>query len=221
MFTFFRGDRTLFRQGIALKQYTATTNVNPLFQFDLYLQNGVFVASEDLPLATLSLNLSSGGETPTYFSLTDFQSSDYVPFFNPAYQNYAEDTIVSEDGRNYYRVMRAFTPNATVVNWTNSAVVNTTRIEEYEGNLLRYVDEYLCEEPILSQLGRDISAIKLGITQVTLIPRNQGRFPNSRQQQVYVWENASTLSETPQLSWYSGTAYPYSPPDYGTGTLKL
>jgi hypothetical protein len=73
----------------------------------------------------------------------------------------------------------------------------------------------------LSQLGRDISAIKLGISQITLIPRNQGRFPNSRQQQVFVWENATTLSETPQLSWFSGTAYPYNPPDYGTGTLKL
>ena len=221
MFTFYKGDRTLFRQGVALKQYTATTNVNPLFQFDIYLQNGVFVASEDLPLATISLNLSSGPEVPTYFSLTDFQSSDYIPFFNPAYQNYAEDTIVSEDGRNYYRVMKAFTPNATVVNWTNSEVVNTARIEEYEGNLLRYVDEYVCEESILSQLGRDVSAIKLGVAQVTLIPRNQGRFPNSQQQQVFVWENASTLSETPQLSWFSGTSYPYSPPDYGTGTLKL
>jgi hypothetical protein len=117
--------------------------------------------------------------------------------------------------------MRAFTPNATVVNWTNSEVVNTARIEEYEGNLLRYVDEYLCEESILSQLGKTVSAIKLGVAQVTLIPRNQGRFPNSLQQQVFVWENTSTLSETPQLSWFSGTVYPYNPPDYGAGTLKL
>jgi hypothetical protein len=221
MFTFFKGDRTLFRQGVALRQYTATTNVNPLFQFDIYLQNGIFVSSEDLPLATIALNLSSAVENQTYYSIADFQTSDYIPFFNPAYQNYAEDTIVSEDGRNYYRVMKAFTPNATVTNWTNSEVVNTARIEEYEGNLLRYVDEYLCEESILSQLGRDISAIKLGAAQVTLIPRNQGRFPNSRQQQVFVWENTSTLTETPQLSWFSGTAYPYNPPNYGTGTLKL
>jgi hypothetical protein len=117
--------------------------------------------------------------------------------------------------------MKAFSPNFTVTNWTNTTVTNTARIEEYEGNLLRYVDQYVCEESILSQLGRDISAIKLGIAQVTLIPRNKGRFNNSQENIVYVWENAATLAETPQLSWFSGTTYPYQPPDYKTGTMKL
>jgi hypothetical protein len=117
--------------------------------------------------------------------------------------------------------MRAFSPNLTVTNWTNTTVTNTARIEEYEGNLLRYVDLYACEEKILSQLGRDISAIKLGIAQVTLIPKNKGRFSNSQEKVVYVWENADSFTEVPQLSWYSGTAYAYQPPDYGDGTMRL
>jgi hypothetical protein len=117
--------------------------------------------------------------------------------------------------------MRAFTPAATVTNWTNTTVANSARNEEYAGNLLRYVDLYTCEEDILSQLGRDISAIKLGVAQITVIPKNSGRFSNSRQQSVFVWENTSTLSEVPQLSWYSGTPYPYNPPDYKSGTMKL
>jgi hypothetical protein len=117
--------------------------------------------------------------------------------------------------------MKAFTPADTVVNWTNTTVANTARIQEYAGNLLRYVDQYVCEEDILSQLGRDISAIKLGVAQITVIPKNVGRFSNSRQKSVFVWENTSTLSETPQLSWYSGTAYPYNPPNYNEGTMKL
>lgn len=202
MFRFFKGDRTFFRQGSKVISYTATTNVHPLFEFYIYLENGIFV------------------ETEQYLP-AQFESIDYVPYFDPAYVSYSEDTILAEDGRNLYRVMRAFTPDATVVNWTNTTVANTARIEEYEGNLLRYVDEYVCEEDILSQLGRDISAIKLGIAQITIIPKNSGRFSNSRQQAVYVWENTASITETPQLSWYSGTSYPYNPPQYGTGTMKL
>ena len=202
MFRFFRGDRTFFRQGSQVISYTATTSVHPLFEFYIYLQNGVFV------------------ETARYLP-EQFDTVDYVPFFDPAYVTYSEDTVLSEDGRNMYRVMLAFTPADTVVNWTNTTVVNTARNEEYAGNLLRYVDQYICEEAILSQLGRDISAIKLGIAQVTLIPKNKGRFANSLEQVKFVWENTSTLTEVPQLSWYSGTAYPYNPPSYGEGTLKL
>lgn len=202
MFRFFKGDRTFFRQGSQVISYTATTNVHPLFEFYIYLENGIFV------------------ETERYLP-AQFESEDYVPYFDPAYVKYSEDTVLSEDGRNLYRVMLAFTPSSTVVNWTNTTVTNTARNEEYAGNLLRYVDQYVCEESILSQLGRDISAIKLGIAQITIIPKNNGRLSNSRSQSVFVWENAATITEVPQLSWYSGTPYPYSPPDYGTGTMKL
>ena len=202
MFRFFKGDRTFFRQGSKVISYTATTNVHPLFEFYIYLENGIFV------------------ETAQYLP-SQFETQDYVPYFDPAYVEYSEDTILSIDGRNLYRVMRAFTPAATVTNWTNTTVANSARNEEYASNLLRYVDLYTCEEDILSQLGRDISAIKLGIAQITIIPKNSGRFSNSRQQSVFVWENTSTLSEVPQLSWYSGTPYPYNPPDYKSGTMKL
>jgi hypothetical protein len=202
MFRFFAGDRTFFRQGSKVISYTATTNVHPLFEFYIYLANGIFV------------------ETAQYLP-GSFEAQQYIPYFDPAYVEYSEDTILAEDNRNLYRVMKAFSPNLTVTNWTNTTVTNTARIEEYEGNLLRYVDQYTCEESILSQLGRDISAIKLGIAQVTLIPKNKGRFNNSQENIVYVWENAATLAETPQLSWFSGTTYPYQPPDYKTGTMKL
>ncbi len=202
MFRFFKGDRTFFRQGSQVISYTATTNVHPLFEFYVYLQNGVFV------------------ETAKYLP-TQYDSIDYIPFFNPSYVQYSEDTVLAEDGRNMYRVMDAFTPALTVVNWTNTTVSNTARFEEYQGNLLRYVDQYVCEENILSQLGKDISAIKLGVAQITIIPRNTGRFSNSDQQAVFVWENTSSATEVPQLSWSSGSIVSYSPPKYGTGTLKL
>jgi hypothetical protein len=202
MFRFFKGDRTFFRQGSQVISYTATTNVHPLFEFYIYLENGIFV------------------ETARYLD-TQFDTVDYVPYFDPAYAIYSEDTVVSIDGRNLYRTMLAFTPPDTVVNWTNTAVVNTARNEEFFGNLLRYVDQYTCEESIFSQLGRDVSAIKLGVAQITIIPKNKGRFANSQEQVKFVWENTATIAEVPQLSWSSGTAYPYSPPDYGEGTLKL
>jgi hypothetical protein len=202
MFRFFKGDRTFFRQGSKVVSYTATTNVTPLFEFYIYFQNGVFV------------------ETSQYLP-TQFESIDYIPYFNPEYVRHSEDTVLAEDGKNIYRVMLAFTPSSTVVNWTNTTVVNTARYEEYQGNLLRYVDEYVCEENILSQLGKDVSAIKLGVAQVTIIPKNSGRFSNSDQQAVFVWENTDSATEVPQLSWTSGSLVPYSPPNYGTGTLKL
>jgi hypothetical protein len=176
--------------------------VHPLFEFYIYLENGIFEkTAEYLP--------------------AQFESEQYVPYFDPSYVTYSEDTVLAEDGRNLYRVMKAFSPNLTVTNWTNTTVTNTARIEEYEGNLLRYVNAYECEKSILSQLGRDISAIKLGVAQITLIPKNKGRFSNSQEKVVYVWENADSLTEVPQLSWYTGTPYAYQPPDYGDGTMRL
>jgi hypothetical protein len=202
MFRFWKGDRTFFRQGTTLLSYTATTNVTPLFNFNIYLENGIFAPTAQ-------------------YNSSQFVADQYIPYFNPAYAQYAEDTIVSEDGKNLYRVMKAFTPNLTVTNWTNTTVVNTARVEEYEGNLLRYVNKYTCEQDILAQLGRDISAIKLGIAQITLVPQNKGRFTNDNEQYTYVWENTQTIEETPELSWYTGTTYGYRPPQYGEGTMRL
>ena len=152
MFRFWKGDRTFFRQQNKVISYTATTNVTPLFNFNIYLENGIFVLTDEYPYSA-------------------FLTQQYIPYFNPAYTLYSEDTVLSEDGRNLYRVMRAFTPPLTVTNWTNTTVTDTARNEEYAGNLLRYVNEYVCEQGILSQLGRDISAIKLGVAQITKIGR--------------------------------------------------
>lgn len=202
MFTFFKGDRTFFRQGTNVISYTATSGVTPLFQFYTYLENGVFVKTQEyLP-----------GE---------FEGLSYIPFFSPTYTEYAEDTVIDSDTRNLYRVMKAFTPSTTVTNWTNTTVANTARIQEYAGNLLRYVDFYTCEQDIFSQLGKDVSATKLGITQVTLIPRDSGRFSNSFSRSVFVWEDTDSATEVSQLSYFTGTTYPYSPPDYKTGTFAL
>jgi hypothetical protein len=202
MFVFFKGDRTFFRQGSKVISYTATSSVTPLFAFYVYLQNGTFV------------------ETQTYLP-GEFEYQKYVPYFDPLYVLHAENTVLSEDGRNLYRVMRAFTPPLTVVDWTSTEVVDTARIQEYAGNLLRYVNVYTCEQDILSQLGRDVSAIKLGIAQITLVPKDSGRYNNSRPEVVFVWENTGTLTEVPQLSYYSGTNYQYTPPKYRQGTLNL
>jgi hypothetical protein len=202
MFRFFRGDTTIFRQGSTVLSYTATTNVSPLFDFSVYVENGVFVLTSE-------------------FTEGEFLTLPYISYFNPSYALYSEDTILSEDGRNLYRVLRAFSPLPTVTDWTNTVATNTARIQEYAGNLLRYVNMYSCDEQIKSQFGRDISAIKLGIAQVTLIPKSEERFNNSSAAYTYVWENAATTSETPQLSWFTGTTYSYSPPNYRNGTMGL
>ena len=202
MFTFFRGDRTFFRQNTTVVSYTATTNVTPLFEFSIYLENGTFVeTSKSVP--------------------SQYYAQAYVPFFNPNYAQYAEDTVLEINGRNMYRVMRAFTPSLTVVDWTGTQVVNTSRIQEYAGNLLRYVREYTCDEDILPQLGRVTSATKLGVADITLITKSTGQLTNAFPRSKFVWENTTSFNEVPQLSWFTGTTYEYSPPNYDGGTLNL
>jgi hypothetical protein len=202
MFTFFRGDRTYFRSGTNVRSYTATSSVTPLFDFGVYFKNGVFVESGDQ-------------------SLTYFHTSDYIPYYKPSYADHAEDTIVDATNRNVYRVTKAFTPSATTTDWTGTTVDNDPRLEEYKGNLLRYVTEYTCSEAIQPQYDTNTSVIKLGVAQITMIPRNTGRVSNSQQNLIYVWEATKTLEEVPALSWFTGTTFAYNPPDYGLGTLAL
>jgi len=202
MFTFYKGDRTFFRNGNNVQSYTATSNVTPLFDFSIYYKDGVFIETE-------------------IFGATAFDSEIYIPYFSPEYTLYAEDTVIGGDGRNLYRVMKAFTPQPTVTNWTSMIVNNSARYEEYSGNLLRYVSYYRCEEEILSQFGLETSSIKLGVSQISIVPRNSGRFQNSNQRVTYVWENTSSFTEVPELSWYTGSSFPYLPPNYKEGTLSL
>lgn len=203
MFTFFKGEQTYFRDGTDVRAYVATDNVTPLFEFFVYLKNGVFVPVE-------------GSSQDTYMNNTS-----YVPFFDPRYSLYAEDIVVAEDGKNVYRVMKAFVPQTQVTNWSGLPVDNTARLEEYQGNLLRIVRAYSCNEKILSQQGNNISSIKLGSAQITVIPKNSGRSANSGQSYTYVWENTDSGLVVPQLSWYTNTTYSKTPPNYGTGTLSL
>ena len=202
MFTFFKGDRTFFREGSEIQSYTATSAVTPLFEFDIYISNGVFVRSED---------------TSSFVQGT----KDYIPYFSPFYTSAAEDTVISEDGKNFYRVMRAFTPTATVEDWTGVVTSNTTRYEEYSGNLLRYVNSFNCEQPVLPQNGKETSSIKLGICQISIVPKNTGVNNNSSAKLTYVWENTSSVSELPQLSWNTGSTSRLVPPKYNNGTLAL
>jgi hypothetical protein len=133
----------------------------------------------------------------------------------------AEDTVLSEDGKNFYRVMKAFTPSETVINWTGMEVANTTRYEEYVGNLLRYVTSYKCEEPILPQSGKETSSIKLGVAEITIIPKNTGANVAASPRLRYVWENTQSLNQIPELSWTSSSNSSVTPPDYKNGTLAL
>ena len=201
MFTFFKGDRTFFRDGNKLKAFTATSSVSPLFDFSVYYKNGIFVES----------NLEE-------VSISD--QTSYVPFYDSSYTLFAEDTVTDEDGKNFYRVMRPFTPSEEVTNWTQLVVSNTPRNEEYAGNLLRFVNLYKCDEEVLSQSDLQTSAIKLGVAQITIVPKNTGRLFGLNQKLTYVWENSDSPASA-ELSWSPGTNYPYLPVDYKEGTLRL
>lgn len=202
MFTFFAGDRTFFREGQDVKSYTATQAVTPLYNFNVYKNNGIFVESS---------------QAESYL----IPSENYIPFYNPSYSDYAEDTISSQNGKILYRVTRAFTPTQTVTDWTGLETDNTPRYEEYSGNLLRYVTMYSCEEEVLPQLGKETSSIRLGIANITIIPRNTGRNTNSLPLLNYVWEDSISTGGVPQLSWYPSTQFQYTPPNYKSGTLAL
>lgn len=201
MFTFFKGDRTFFRDRDQVRSYTATTSVSPLFNFEVYYNNGIFIDTD------FSASLDEAYEGS-------------IPYFNPAYLEFSEDTIMAEDGKNFYRVMRAFTPISTVTDWIGEDQNNTARYEEYAGNLLRYVIEYTSDQGILAQFGEDTSAIKLGNCQITIIPKSTNTV-NNQENLVYVWENTQSITQIPYLSWYTGTPFPYNPPSYSGGTLAL
>lgn len=87
IFTFFKGDQTLFRNNSELKVFAAKQNVTPIFDFQVYLENGVFE----------EVSSSSGS------------GASYVPFFRRG-SEYFEDIVVDDKGKNMYRVMREFIP---------------------------------------------------------------------------------------------------------------
>lgn len=202
MFSFFKGDKTFFRNGSRIQSYTAMSSVTPLFSFEIYYNNKIFAETE-------------------FSEVGDQSYEGSIPYYNPTYSEYAEDTIIDPDSNSYYRVMRAFTPPVTVTSWSGSQTSNSCRYEEYAGNLLRYVTEYVCEEPVLPQFGDETSSIKLGPCQITVIPKNTTAGNNKDQKIIFIWENTQSFAETPELSWYTGTTFSFNPPDYKGGTLAL
>jgi hypothetical protein len=201
MFTFFQGDRTFFRDGSRVQSYTATSSVTPLFDFSVYYRNGTFIESEN-------------------YGASAFDNEVYIPFYRPDYANFAENTVIDQSGKNYYRVMTAFTPEPNVSSWTQLDAPNSPRNEEYAGNLLRYVSMYTCEEPILPQFDLLTSSMKLGVAQITIVPKNTGRLFGLNQKLSFVWENSDSATSA-ELSWFPGTSFPYPPVNYMEGTLQL
>ena len=143
-------------------------------------------------------------------------TTDAVPFFSALNDRPLEDVILSEDGKNLYRVIRYFTAKSPVYNWDGQEVVDTARLEELTGNLLRIVTKYTCEEKIRSPNGPDTSGIKLGVAQITLTAKD-----SSAKRNVFVWENTQFSSQVPQLSYSTGAKDAFSPVSYGEGTLAL
>jgi hypothetical protein len=201
MFTFFQGDITFFRNGSDIRAYVATSSVTPVFDFEVYYSNKIFVESSEY-------NFGSSYEAS-------------IPYNNPIYANYAEDVITADNGGSFYRVMEAFTPQVSVVSFNGLTQANSCRYEEFTGNLLKIVSEYVCEEPILPQFSKETSSIKLGNCQITIIPKSSTTTKDSNQNLVYIWENTNSSLEQSILSWYSGSPSNLTPPDYSQGTLSL
>ena len=191
MFVFTPGDTTLFRAQDTVVAYAATQHFTPIFSPQVYIAAGVLVESD-------GVNQSA------------------IPFYDPMGLRRNEDVIVSEDGHNFYRVMRYFTPSPTIYNWDGIETVNTTRLEELNRNLLRVVNLYTCEQPILAPQGVDVSGTKLGIAQILLTSKI-----NDLESNWFVWENTKAVTEVPQLSYSTGGKQVYQPVSYGKGTLAL
>lgn len=191
MFTFSPGDATLFRQQGAILSFVATQHFTPVFNPSVYIDAGILVAADNVTTAT-------------------------IPFFSVVEQRPLENIILSEDGKNLYRVMRYFTARSPVFNWDGQEVPDTSRIEELSGNLLRVVNKYTCEENILAPNGPETSGNKLGVFQITFRAKNAYATATE-----FVWENTQFASQVPQLSYATDAKEVFQPVSYGEGTLAL
>jgi hypothetical protein len=191
MFVFAPGDTTLFRQQNTIISYVATKHFSPLFTPAVYINAGVLVQ-------------------------TEVSNQAAIPFFASTGLRNFEEIVLSENGKNMYRVTRYFTAKSPAYNWDGQEVVDTARIEELSGSLLRIVNLYACEEKIKAPNGPDTSGIKLGIIQLSLRSKNA-----IGAESVFVWENTDYASEVPALSYATGGKEVFNPISYGDGTLAL
>lgn len=188
MFRFAPKDSTTVRNGTSLRQYEATQHVTPVLDLEPYYDSGVFISSE---------------------------RPANIPYYDALYRY--EDTIISYNGEapSFYRVVRSFNAPTTVTSWAGESI-NTPRIEEVFGNLLKYTVLATGSERISTRLGPDVSASKLGVANIQVI--SQG---NTEAKSTFVWESTDNAATPPQLSYYPRTTFAYKPVDYGTGTLAL
>ena len=163
MFVFSPGDTTLFRESGSVISYVATRHFTPVFTPSVYIRSGVLV--------------------PTQMS-----NQESIPFFAATGLRQTEDIVISEDGKNLYRVLQYFTAISPVFNWDGLEVPDTARLEELSGNLLRVVTKYVCEEQIKAPSGPDTSGIKLGVAKIALTQKS-----SNRETTVFVWENLRQL----------------------------
>ncbi|ATW62862.1 baseplate J-like protein [Synechococcus phage S-CBWM1] len=191
MFSFFKGDQTLFRDADKIHVFVARENVTPLFDFSVYLANGVFEPISD----------------------SDPPSTEYVPFFQTSAQTRIEDLIVDENGKKFYRVIRAFSPTPEVIGPSGTSTTNRVEVEEFAGNLLRIVRRFDSSDRILSRMG-EVSSLKLGVAEIT-IGSDSGRGLT----QTYLWGNTDLITVEPELFWKGGDK-PRTM-EYGDGTLAL
>jgi hypothetical protein len=187
MFSFFKGDQTLFRSGSKILVFAAKENVSPIFDFEVYLENGIF---EEI--------VSPSGS-----------SVAYVPFFRRAGEKF-EDILIDENGKNLYRVMRAFVPSTQTEDQFGNTRENTARIEEINGNLLRIVRAFDCSDQLINNLG-DITSMKLGEAVITLQTASSTK--------TFVWGSTNSPQSSPELL-FEGRSLPGTI-DYKEGTFAL
>jgi hypothetical protein len=191
MFVFSPGDTTLFRQQGEIPSFLVTKHFTPIFTPPVYISAGVMVPTKNI-------------------------TSDAIPYLSASNDRLLENIVLSEDGKNLYRVMRYFTARSPVYNWDGEEVIDTARLEELGGNLLRIVNKYTCEESILAPSGSDTSGNKLGVFQVFFKAKNSYGSTTK-----FVWENTQVFSEVPQLSYATDAKEVFQPVSYGDGTLAL
>jgi hypothetical protein len=187
LFRFAPRDAAAFRNGSALRVYEATQHVTPLMNLETYFDNGIFVRSE---------------------------RAETVKYYDPSYRY--EDVILdsSSYSQKFYRVTRSFTPTGRANTWAGSQL-NSPRIEEVSGNLLKFSVKAEGSQRIISRLGPSISTSKLGIADIRVQSKT-----NSQTNFQFVWESTLTASAPLQMS-YSPTQTEFKPVDYGDGTLAL
>ena len=189
LFRFAPKDAAAFRNGSTVRTYEATQHLTPILDLETYFDNGVFIRSD---------------------------RTENVKFVDPTY--HYEDVIadVNDKTAKFFRVQRSFTPPSTITNWVGPDQPNTERNEEVIGNLLKFVVRAEGQDNIFSRLGPQVSAIKLGVTNIKL--RSQA---NKNPENNFVWESTESATANPELSFFTGTQFQYPPVDYGNGTLAL